>query len=326
MSLARNGLAFAVVLVLTACSTSSEQREALPEATVAFLRAVSSANSDTQRILLGELRSVGLTAGSNLTVLAEEPDVAYPDPDDAAEIVAEWVDQGVDLIFGLSSSGAMVASQAAPNIPVLFISNDPTATGLIENESQPEGNLTGVTYRVPADRTLSIALRALPGLKKLGLVYPAEDPGAGPHTEAVRAATERLGIDLEMARFTDDTDAAGAVAKLDDANVDAIFISNSPTAIRAVDQIQGAADAAGIPTIANTGVATGALVMLGPNSIELYRQLGRQAARILAGTEVADVPVEDPRDFELILNVAIANQLGIVLSPELLREANRITR
>lgn len=283
-----------------------------------------STGTEGQDILLGELRNAGFASGANLKVLAEDPEIAYPDPTDAAEVVAEWTEAGVDLIFALSSGGALAAAQAAPDVPVLFISNDPTATGLVENEIQPEGNLTGVTFRVPADRTLSIARRALPRLKSVGLVYPSEDPAALPHAAAVESAARSLGLRLKTATFTDETDAAQAVDKLVRARVDAIFISNSPTAIRALEPIQGAADAAGIPTIANTTLAEGAIVVLSPDANELNRQLGRQAARILSGSDVADVPVEDPREFQLILNAVAARRLSIEIPDAVLREAERV--
>jgi putative ABC transport system substrate-binding protein len=287
---------------------------------------VGSATTEGQQALLTELASSGFTAGANLTVLAEDPEIAYPDPVEAKSVVDRWVEDGVDLIFAFSSSGAAIAGEAASDVPVLFISNDPTATGLLQDEMQPEGNLTGVTFRVPADRTLSIAQRAIPRLRTVGLVYPSADPAALPHSDAVGEAAESLGLDLELADFTDETDAAAAVANLVQRGVDAIFVSNSPTAIRALQPIQDAADDAGIPTIANTTIATGAVVVLSPDSIELNRQLGRQAARLLAGSDVADVPVEDPREFELVLNAVVGRRIGIDLGANLLREADRVIR
>lgn len=326
MSTTRIGFVLCAVLVVGSCSSEPSQQEALPTASVAFLRAVGSATTEGQQALLTELGSSGFTAGANLTVLAEDPEIAYSDPVEAEAAVDEWVTDGVDLIFAFSSSGAAIAGEAAPDVPVLFISNDPTATGLVQDEMQPEANLTGVTFRVPADRTLSIALRAIPKLRTIGLVYPSADPAALPHSDAVGEAAGSLGLGLELADFTDETDAAAAVAKLVKRGVDAIFVSNSPTAIRALQPIQDAADEAGIPTIANTTVAYGALVVLSPDSIELNRQLGRQAARLLAGSDVADVPVEDPREFELVLNAAVAERLSLNLGASLLREADRVIR
>ncbi|MEA2452777.1 MAG: putative tryptophan/tyrosine transport system substrate-binding protein [Actinomycetota bacterium] len=321
----RIALVLVSLTVAAACSSPPEpSTEAGTQTTVAFLRAVGSSSSEGQDILLGELRDAGFTAGANLEVLGEDPELAYPDPVEAQKVVEGWVDDGVDLIFALSSSGAMVAAEAAPDIPVLFISNDPSATGLVTNEVQPEGNLTGVTFRVPADRTLSIARRALSRLEKVGLVYPSEDPAAQPHAAAVEAAARSLGLKLVTANFTDETDAAQAVDDLVAEGVDAIFISNSPTAIRALEPIQAAADKAGVPTIANTAVATGAIVVLSPDSAELNRQLGLQAARLLSGSAVADVPVEDPREFQLILNAAGARKLSIQIPKAVLREAELV--
>lgn len=326
MGTTRIGLVLCAVLVVGSCSAAPSPQETLPRASVAFLRAVAGATTEGQDALLTELGSSGFTAGANLTVIAEDPEVAYPDPVEARSVVDGWLDDGVDLIFAFSSSGAAIAGEAAPDIPVLFISNDPTATGLVEDESQPEGNLTGVTFRVPADRTLSIAQRAIPRLRTVGLVYPSADPAALPHSDAVGRAAESLGIGLELAEFTDETDAATAVSQLVKRGVDAIFVSNSPTAIRALQPIQDAADDAGIPTIANTTIASGALVVLSPDSIELNRQLGRQAARLLAGSSISDVPVEDPREFELVLNAVVGQRLSIDLDGSLLREADRVIR
>jgi putative ABC transport system substrate-binding protein len=164
------------------------------------------------------------------------------------------------------------------------------------------------------------------GLKRLGLVYPAEDPAAGPHRDSVLAAADTLGIEVVDEAFADPESAAAAVDALARKDIDALFISNSPTAIGALAVIEPAAERHGLPIIANTAVAAQAVITLQPDTIELNRQLGRQAARILGGAPVADVPVEDPRQFSIVINAGKAKQLGIRLDPEVLREADEVRR
>jgi putative ABC transport system substrate-binding protein len=319
--LAAIGLAAALLAV--GCG-SDDAVESRPDATVAFLRAVAGAPS-TEPSFVASLRSAGYVEGDNLTLLAADADEAYADPDAAAAAVAGWVEQGVDLIVALSSSGAMVAAETAPDVDVLFLSTDPTATGLVEDEDEPEGRLTGVSFRVPADRTLSLAQRAVPGLDSVGLAYPPSDPAALANRDAVVAAADDLGIALLLAEFTDATDVAAAVEELAAAGADAILVSTSPVATRALAETGTAAARLRLPVIANTTLADFALVSLTADTAEIGRQLGRQAARLLSGESPATVPVEDPNRFLLTLGGGAARTLGLVLDAGLLREADEVT-
>lgn len=293
------------------------------EVTVAFLRAVAGRPS-TEPALLDELRNAGFVEDRNLTILAGDADEAYAGPEEAAAAVAAWQDEGVDLIVALSSTGARVAADTAPNIPVLFLSTDPMATGLVEDEAAPEANLTGATFRVPADRTLSLTQRAVPGVTRVGLAYPPADPAALAHRDALQLAADELGVELVTAEFTDGEDAAGAVDELAAAGVGALLVSTSPVATRALPETEAASRRHRIPLIASTSVAEHALLAFAPDTEELGRQLGRQAARILQGADPGSVPVEDPNRFVLTLSLAAAAELGLTLPPDLIREANEV--
>lgn len=289
--------------------------------TVAFLRAVAGGGSDGE--LLSELQRAGYEVGRNLQVLAADPTETYPDPKAAATAVAGWQRQGVDLIFAFSSRGALAARDASPDTEVVFLVNDPVAIGLVRTPDAPEDNLTGVTFRVPADRTLSLARRAIPDATRVGLIFSSTDPAAAPHRAAVAAAARTLGMALFQESFADDAGVAPAVARLLARDVDLVFISNSPTGIIARTRIQ-AAVAGRVPIIANTAVVDFALLTLDPDVEELYRQLGRQAARLLDGSDPSTVPVEDPRRYRVILNRGVAKAFGIAFPADLVREADRV--
>jgi putative ABC transport system substrate-binding protein len=313
----------AVAIVVFVCGCTGNESSDRETMTIAFLRAVAGAPS-TEPEFVAELRRGGFREGLNLVMLAGGADEAYPDADQAAAAVRRWREADVDLIVALSTSGARVARDMAPDVDVLFLSNDPTAAGLVSDESAPEGRLTGASFRVPADRTLDLVGRVVPGLSRIGLAYPPDDPAATAHRDVVQEAADTLGITLVTAEFTDAADAAAAVDQLAADRVQAILLSTSPVATRALAETAAAAAQHRLPVAANTTLADFAVVSLSPDTDELGRQLGRQAARLLAGAEPTSVPVEDPNRFVLTLNAQVAADLGLSLPDDLLREANTV--
>jgi putative ABC transport system substrate-binding protein len=312
-----------VAAVMFVCGCNGNESSNHETMTIAFLRAVAGAPS-TEPEFVAELRRGGFREGLNLVILAGGADEAYPDADQAAAAVRRWREADVDLIVALSTSGARVARDEAPDVDVLFLSNDPTAAGLVGDESAPEGRLTGASFRVPADRTLDLVGRVVPGLSRIGLAYPPDDPAATAHRDVVQDAADTLGIRLVTAEFTDAADAAAAVDQLAADGVQAILLSTSPVATRALAETAAAAAQHRLPVAANTTLADFAVVSLSPDTEELGRQLGRQAARLLAGAEPSSVPVEDPNRFVLTLNAQVAADLGLSLPDDLLREANTV--
>lgn len=289
--------------------------------TVAFLRTVPGGGNDAA--LVDELQRAGYKRGANLRFLAGDLAETHTDPTDVAATVKGWVGQGVDIIFAFSSRGARAARDAAPNTNILFLVNDPVAVGLVADRDAPEGRLTGVTFRVPADRSLSLAQRAIPSATRVGLISSSTDPAAAPHRDAVVEAARTLGVTLIQDSFADDAGVAPAVERLIRSKVGYVFISNSPTGILARTLIQKAV-AGRVPIVANTSVVDFALVTLEPDVDELYRQLGRQAARVLDGSAPIDVPVEDPRRYRVILHRGVAATFGITFPQDLVREADLV--
>ncbi len=314
----------AVALLVGGCEDGgAPTRSSAEHVTVAFLRAVAGQPS-TEPAFVSELRNAGFVEGRNLTILAGSSNEAHPTPEEAAAAVEAWKADGVDLILALSSTGARIAAETAPDIPILFLSTDPIATGLVQDERRPEANATGVTFRVPVDRMLSLAKRALPELARVGLAYPPTDPAAVAHRDDVQEAADASGMELVTAAFTDGDDAAAAVDELAAAGVGAILLSTSPVATRALPETEAASRRHRIPLLASTSVAEHALLAFAPDTEELGRQMGRQAARILQGADPGTVPVEDPNRFLLTISRAAAVELGLTLPPDLVREANEV--
>lgn len=303
---------------LVACGDDAEE-----ERTVAFLR-TSPIAVESQESLLDELDEAGWRAGENLTVLNEDPDAVFAE-EELADAVEELVADGADLLVALSTTAAKAAMAGAEKVPILVLANDPVASGLVVEPRAPTGSVTGIAFRVPADRTIDLARQLVGDSGTLGLLHPEDDPAAAPIVADMDDAATSLGVRLVKESFIGDDGARTAVARLAEAGVRAILLVNAPSTVAAHEVIEEATTTAGIPTIANTNVNPFAVLVLAPDGVAAYRQLGRQAARLLGGADVDDVPLEEPGDYNLILRAVIAERLGIELPDELLEQADEIS-
>ena len=313
-----------LVLFLVVASCGGDDGGAAADVTIAFLRAVETDVNEPQAAFIDELEAAGYVEGENLTLVASDPSEVHAEESDVVSTVETWVEDGVDLIVALSSSGARAAGPVAGDVPVLFLSTDPTATGLVTDERAPDGNMTGATFRVPADRTLAVAADALGDLDRIGCLYPSTDPAAEPSRLDIEQGAEALGIDVACVAFDDDESAA-AVDEVVAIEPDAVLLANAPSTVRAFPDIGPALEAAAVPVVANTDTPFAVLV-LQPDVVSLYRQMAGQAVRLLEGAEVSETPVEDPGSFELVVNLGVAEQLGIDIPEAFVERADRVIR
>lgn len=314
-------LVILLIMLAPACSGDAGSEPEVHK--LAFLRSVQPGGPSSETAFFAELASHGYVLGDNLEVIGGTGDEVYPDPEDAAAAVRRWRDAGVDIIMAYSTGGADIAREQAPETNVLFLVNDPTAAGLVADEREPEGNLTGVTFRVPADRTLALVQRILPESQRIGLAYPPNDPGAVPSRDAFVGAAQSLGLEMVLEEFSDSSDVQRAVSALAERGVEVLLLSVSPTATRSLPEFAGIAAARGLPFVSNIANDQ-ALMTLSPDLDAIGRQHARQAVRLLKGAQVANVPVEDPRRFLLTFNRAAAAGLGIEIPEDVLREADLV--
>jgi putative ABC transport system substrate-binding protein len=221
----------------------------------------------------------------------------------------------------------VAATKAAPTTPVLVLSTDPSATGLVHDERHPEGHVTGSSYRVPADRTLALASDAFADLdiKRVGCLDPLNDVAAVPARAALQSGADALGMELVCETFASPDGVPEAVRRLLDDHVDIIVLVNAPSTALAFPQLQFVLSKTNVPVIANQP-ASFAVLTLSPDSRVVYRTMGRQAARILQGTPIADVPVEDPARYLLVVNLPAAARIGRTIAPSVVKRADQVIR
>jgi len=310
-----------LVAALLPCSLVACGHDGKPDRTIAILRAVP-VTPETQSAVLGVLADAGWKVGDNLTVLDPDVTEAHADPDDAASAVRGWVRKGADLIIALSTQAAMTAMKAAPKTPVLTLANDPVGSGLLKNPDAPEGNLTGVAFRTPPDRTIDVATRITDGIKTIGILAPADDPAGAPVRKGLDDAARSLSVKVVDATFHDASDVDAAVGTLVTGGAQVVVLVNSAATVRVYDPLSAALTKAKLPAVANIATNTFALVVLAPDQPAAYRQLGRQAVRLLSDTSVSKVPIEEPGEFHLTVRKDVAAKLGITVSPDLIAQAD----
>lgn len=295
--------------------------DAEPDRTIAFVR-TSPVPAASQQALLDQIEAAGWTVGENLTLLNEDPEAVFSD-EELTDAVDGFVADGADLLIALSTAAARAAMENDEDIPVLVVANDPVASGLVVNPRAPDGIVTGISFQVPADRTIDLARQLVGDDHSLGLLHP-DDPTAKPIVDDMRDAAASLGVQIVSESFVNDDEALAAVSRLAEAGVGAVMLANAPATIAAHGAIEEAATAAGMPVIANTNVNPFAVLVLAPDNIAVYRQLGRQAAQLLGDTDVDRVPVEEPASYNLVVRAGIAEQLGVEIREELLAQADEV--
>jgi putative ABC transport system substrate-binding protein len=243
------------------------------------------------------------------------------------EIAAEFVRRKVDVIVTVGSAVA-AAKQATSVIPIVFaVANDPLGTGLVASLSRPGGNVTGLTVVAPelAGKRVQLLREVIPGLSRLAIMGNAGYPAAVLEMNEMQGAARTLGLDvtrLEIDRAEDIWPAIAAVKGSAGALytcVDSLISANHA-------RINAFALAVQLPTLHYTRdhLEPDGLMSYGPNYPDLFRRAADFVDKILHGAKVADIPVEQPTKFELVINVKVAKALDLTLSEALLLRADEL--
>ena len=245
----------------------------------------------------------------------------------------EFVQQRVDLIFTATYIGASVAKEATATngIPVIFgPAGDPVETGLVQSIAAPGNNLTGVStlsLELTAKR-LEMLSRLVPNARRVAVVFNPEDRFSQEVVKQAYRAAEKLGLALIERRGRDAAEMRAGVESLSRHQADAIFaipdvlVNNQVAVLSAIARERKIPYMVHIRTLAEKG----ALASYGINTYQIGRQAARLADKILNGTRPAEIPIETPRKLELVINLSVAKEIGLVIPNKLLREADVILR
>lgn len=269
------------------------------------------------------LRELDWTEGGNIAI---EYRWAEGRPERYAEIAAEFVQLKVDIIVASGASAVAAAKRATSSIPVVFsVVNDPLGTGVVSSLARPGGNVTGLSLQNPdlAGKRLELLREAVPSLHRLAILANGSNPGAVLELNDVKGLLGRLSLEPVIRQITRADDIHAAVAQ---GGADALYVCSDALTIANRTRIAAAALAARLPTMNGPRefADAGGLMSYGANVPDLFRRAADYVDKILRGAKPADLPVEQPTRFDLVVNLKTAKALGLAVSPTLLARADEV--
>jgi putative tryptophan/tyrosine transport system substrate-binding protein len=276
-------------------------------------------------VLVQRLRELGWIEGRSIAI---EYRWAEGRNERFAEIAAEFVRLKVDVIVTYGTAPTLAAKQATAVIPIVFAaSGDPVGTGLVASLARPGGNVTGLSGQQTDSATKRIELlrEVVPGLGRLAILANTASPLAVVELREIQTAAHTLGLQVNTLEVQQAQDIAPAFDDLKD-RVDALYVVGDPLVNTNRIRINILAAGAGLPTIylLREYVEAGGLLSFGPNILDLYRRAAGLVDKILRGAKAADLPVEQPTKFDLIINLTTAKALRLKIPESLLLRADEV--
>jgi putative tryptophan/tyrosine transport system substrate-binding protein len=276
--------------------------------------------------LLSALAARGLVEGQNLVVVQRSADGRLERLDGLA---AELKGANPDVIVTFGYPAALAAKKSAKEVPIVVTgAGDPVATGLVDGLARPGGNITGVTElstELSAKR-LEILRDALPALKSVAMLWNAADLGMTLRYRSAEDAARVLGVKVQTLGVREPEDFDHAFAEMTRERPDAILMVSDALTILNRRRVVEFARTNRLPTIFEAGalVRDGGLMSYGPKQSAIGEIAAGLVARILRGARPADLPLELPTHFELLINLKTAQALGLTLPPRLVARADEV--
>jgi putative ABC transport system substrate-binding protein len=276
------------------------------------------ASRATLNALVAGLRELGYAEGQNIVI---ERRFAESNPDRLRKLADELVELKVDVIVALSTTAARPAKQATSLIPIVAIGMaDPVEDELVASLARPGGNVTGTTFLGPelVAKRLQLLGQVVPQLVRVAVLWDPRAYGdrtmAGMATEIERAA-QTLGMKLQLVPAAGPSDIAGAFSAMIRERAAAVCMFPSPMLFAEYSRIASLAAGNRLPAIyvAREGPEAGGLMSYGANLPDLSRQTAAYVDKILKGAKPAELPVQQPTKFELVINRKTAKALGLAI-------------
>jgi putative tryptophan/tyrosine transport system substrate-binding protein len=273
------------------------------------------------------LNEAGYVEGQNVAIEQRLLEGQY---DRMPAIAAEFVQRQVAVIVTLGGTpAAQVAKAATSTIPIVFaIGTDPVAAGLVASFNRPGGNLTGLAVLTVglAGKRLELLRDLLPEIRTVALLTNRSSPASNPLISEMQTAAAALGVQVLAIDAQTESDLNPAFESFATQRVGGLVVGGDQFHLSVRGQIVALAAHHKIPTAYATRdyVNVGGLLSYGASITDAYRQVGIYAGRVLKGEKPADLPVEQPNKFELVVNLKTAKALGLTVPPSLLGRADEV--
>jgi putative ABC transport system substrate-binding protein len=274
------------------------------------------------------LRELGYVEGKNILIeyrWAEGKDDRY------VPLAAELVSLGVDAIVTQGTQATLAAKQATSTIPIIVGgAGDLVGEGLVTSLARPGGNVTGFTNIDPdlSAKRLQLLKEALPKVSRVAVLYHGGPGGDQEELRETQNAAKKLGVKIQALHVLEPDQFQRAYAAMTTERAQALIIfSGSFTSLHRTALLELAAKNR-IPTISGSPLwaEAGALISYGHDRLDQWRRAAGYVDKVLKGTKPADLPVQQPMKFELVINLKTAKQIGVTLDPNVLARAGRLIK
>ncbi|MEK6663259.1 MAG: ABC transporter substrate-binding protein [Pseudomonadota bacterium] len=294
-----------------------------------LLSPLSDTPSPDRAAFIEGMRNLGYEEGRNLVI---EYRSANWEPEFLSDLAAELVKLPVDVIIPITSEATRAAMQATRTIPIVMpFSGDPVGAGLVKSLAHPGGNVAGLTLDVTPEvgaKLLQLLKEAAPKIKHVTVLWNPTSTNFVRHVESMKSGAKGLGITLTSINQHGPKDIEAALAIMRHKRPDALIVMPDPATSSYRQIIAEFATANRIPTMFGFRlyVDAGGLMSYGPNLPDNFRRAATYVDKIFKGAKPADLPIEQPTKFELVINLKTAKALRIKIPPALLLRADEVIR
>ena len=316
---------FAAMIIFTLASLGAVNAQ--PTAKIPRIGIIAPGKSPQLDALRQGLRDFGYTEGQNLLI-----DYRYVEGkrDRIPELVAELLDLKIDIIL-TSGPTTPIAAKIIKGVPVVFsISGDPVEAGIVASLARPGGNATGMTFfaSVLAGKRVELLKEAVPTTTRIGVLANPNHAGEAVEFAETQAAANIMSVSVQRHTAQVADDFVGAFSAI--AKQRATALITFPDALTLAHRKE-IADFAATQRLASLGgwsqfADAGGLMTYGPNLFNSFKRIAFYIDKILKGAKPADLPVEQPTKFELVINLKTAKQIGLTIPPNVLARADRVIK
>jgi putative tryptophan/tyrosine transport system substrate-binding protein len=274
------------------------------------------------------LRELGYVEGKNIVIEWRSSDGKL---DRLPALAAELVRLKVEVIVTGGGSSTRAAKEATSTIPIVMQQdNDPVGNGFVASLARPGGNITGLATLAPeiSGKRLELLKETIPKLSRVAVLGTSTSPDNAQSLREVELATGALGVKLQYLDVLDPKDIEASFRAASKGRADAVLTLTSIILLNHRTQVAELAVKSRLPAIYPQTEYTeaGGLMYYGANILDLYRRAATYVDKILKGAKPADLPVEQPIKFELVINLKTAKQIGLTIPPNVLARADRVLK
>jgi ABC-type uncharacterized transport system substrate-binding protein len=296
---------------------------------VGYLAGVSAA-ADAPRLeaFRQGLRDLGYIEGQNIIIEYRHEGGGF---ERLPELAAELVGQKPDVLVAVTTNAALAAKKATTTIPLVFMGvTDPVTAGLVDSLARPGGNTTGITNMaaILTGKRLELLKETLPTVSRVAVLWDPQSPGSVPQWQDSQLPARELGLQLYSMEVSSVDKYEAAFKEAVEARNTALWVTLNPLANSNQKKIADLAINNGLPSICARAdySENGCMMAYGPGYGIEGRDGARYVDKILKGAKPADIPVEQPMKFELVINLQTANKFGLTIPQSVLFQADKIIK